>query len=124
MGGNAGTQTLTVAVRALATKELSAANAACILWKECIVASANGVVFALIAGAAAAAWFGDAPLGGVIGLAMIVNLAVAGASGMLIPLGLARAGIDPAVSAGVLLTAVADVVGFFVFLGFARIILL
>lgn len=124
MGGNAGTQTLTVAVRALATKELSAANAARILWKECVVASTNGLIFAIVAGAVAVVWFGDPVIGVVIGLAMIVTLVVAGASGMLIPLALARAGVDPAVSAGVLLTTVTDVVGFVVFLGLATLILL
>ena len=124
MGGNAGTQTLTVAVRALATKDLTAANAARLLWKECVVASANGVVFAVLAGAVAVAWFGDPVLGVAIGLAMIVNLLIAGAAGMAIPLALSRAGVDPAISAGVLLTTVTDVVGFFVFLGLARLILL
>ena len=124
MGGNAGTQTLTVAVRALATRELNAANAARILWKECVVGSTNGVVFAALAGGAAALWFGDPALGATVGAAMVVNLLVAGASGMLIPLALARAGVDPAVSGGVLLTTVTDVVGFFAFLGLARLILL
>ena len=124
MGGNAGTQTLTVAVRALTTRELNAANAARILWKECIVGSTNGVVFAALAGGAAALWFGDPALGATVGAAMVVNLLVAGASGMLIPLALARAGVDPAVSGGVLLTTVTDVVGFFAFLGLARLILL
>ena len=124
MGGNAGTQTLTVAVRALATRELNAANAARILWKECAVGSTNGVVFAALAGGAAALWFGDPALGATVGAAMVVNLLVAGASGMLIPLALARAGVDPAVSGGVLLTTVTDVVGFFAFLGLARLVLL
>ena len=124
MGGNAGTQTLTVAVRALATRELNAANAARILWKECVVGSTNGVVFAALAGGAAALWFGDPALGATVGAAMVVNLLVAGASGMLIPLALARAGVDPAVSGGVLLTTVTDVVGFFAFLGLARLVLL
>lgn len=124
MGGNAGTQTLTVAVRALATRELNAANAARILWKECVVGSINGVAFAVLAGGAAALWFGDAALGATVGAAMVANLLVAGASGMIIPLALARAGGDPAVSGGVLLTTVTDVVGFFAFLGLARLILL
>ena len=124
MGGNAGTQTLTVAVRALATRELNAANAARILWKECVVGSTNGVVFAALAGGAAALWFGDPALGATVGAAMVVNLLVAGAAGMLIPLALARAGVDPAVSGGVLLTTVTDVVGFFAFLGLARLVLL
>ena len=111
-------------VRALATKELSTAIAARILWKDCVVASTNGLIFAIVAGAVAVVWFGDPVIGVVIGLAMIVTLVVAGASGMLIPLALARAGVDPAVSAGVLLTTVTDVVGFVVFLGLATLILL
>ncbi len=124
MGGNAGTQTMTVAVRALATRELNAANAARILWKECIVASTNGILFAVVTGVVAVLWFGDPMIGAVIGLAVVINLIVAGAAGMAIPLGLARAGVDPAISAGVLLTTVTDVVGFFVFLGLARAIVL
>jgi len=124
MGGNAGTQTLTVAVRALATKELTAANAARILWKECVVGGANGIIFAVVTGAVAAAWFGMPIIGVVIGLAMIINMLIAGAAGMLIPLGLSRAGVDPAISAGILLTTVTDVVGFFAFLGLAKLIIL
>lgn len=124
MGGNAGTQTLTVAVRALATKELTAANGARIFWKECVVGGANGIIFAVLTGAVAAAWFGAPILGVVIGLAMIINLLVAGAAGMLIPLALSRAGVDPAISAGILLTTVTDVVGFFAFLGLAKLIIL
>ncbi len=115
---------MTVAVRALATKELTAANAARIVWKECRVAAANGGIFALITGTAAFLWFGDVVLGVVIGLAVIVNLLVAGASGMVIPLALSRAGVDPAISAVILLTTVTDVVGFFVFLGLAELIIL
>ncbi|MDP6353209.1 MAG: magnesium transporter, partial [Alphaproteobacteria bacterium] len=124
MGGNAGTQTLTVAVRALATRELTAANAARIFWKETIVGGYNGLGFALLAGILAWAWFGEPMLAVVIGLAMVVNLVVAGMSGILIPLAMWRAGIDPAVSAAVLLTTVTDVVGFFAFLGLAKWILL
>jgi magnesium transporter len=124
MGGNAGTQTLTVAVRALATKELTAANATRIVWKECVVGGANGVIFAIVTGAVAAIWFGVPIIGVVIGLAMIINLLIAGAAGMLIPLGLSRAGVDPAISAGILLTTVTDVVGFFAFLGLAKLIIL
>ena len=124
MGGNAGTQTLTVAVRALATRELTAANAARILWKECIVGGTNGLIFAVLAAFVASLWFASPIIGLVIGLAMIINLLVAGAAGMLIPLGLSRAGVDPAISAGILLTTVTDVVGFFAFLGLAKLIIL
>jgi magnesium transporter len=124
MGGNAGTQTLTVAVRALATRELTAANAARMLWKECMVGGTNGILFAVVTGVVAAVWFSSAIIGVVIGLAMIVNLLVAGAAGMLIPLGLQRAGVDPAISAGIFLTTITDVVGFFAFLGLAKLIIL
>jgi len=124
MGGNAGTQALTVAVRALATRELTRANALRIVWKEVIVGGVNGILFAILTGAVAAVWFGDAVIGVVIGLAMIVNLLVAGLSGVGIPVILERMKVDPAIAAGVLLTTVTDVVGFFVFLWLARIALL
>lgn len=124
MGGNAGTQTLTVAVRALATKELTSANAWRIFWKETVVGGYNGVFFAILAGALSYAWFNQPLLGIVIALAMIVNLVVAGVSGLLIPLAMWRTGMDPAISAAILLTTITDVVGFFAFLGLAKIILL
>ena len=124
MGGNAGTQTLTVAVRALATRELTAVNAARVLWKECVVGGINGIIFAVVMGLAAGLWFADPMLGAVIGLAMIVNLLVAGIAGMLIPLALHRGGLDPALSGGIFLTTITDVVGFFAFLGLAKLILL
>lgn len=117
MGGNAGTQTLTVAVRALAMKELTEANARRVVGKEVLVGAINGVLFAVITGAITWAWFGNPGLAMVIGLAMIFNLIVAGLSGALIPLALDRMKIDPAVASAVFLTTVTDVVGFFVFLG-------
>ena len=124
MGGNAGTQTLTVTVRALATKDVTPANAMRLVGKEGAVGLANGVLFAVITGAVAVAWFGDPVLGGVIALAMVVNMVVAGFAGILIPLGLDRIGVDPAVAATVLLTTITDVVGFFGFLGLAALLLL
>ncbi len=124
MGGNAGTQTLTVAVRALATRELTAANALRIVQKEILVGGVNGVLFALLVGLLAALWFGDPGLGAVIGLAMIINLLVAALAGILIPLGCVRLGVDPAIAAGVLLTTITDVVGFFTFLGLGAWLLL
>ena len=124
MGGNAGTQTLTVAVRALATRELTAANAMRIVGKELVVGTLNGILFAVLVGVVAAFWFSAPTLGVVIAVAMVINMVVAGLAGTLIPLGLARAGIDPAVAATVFLTAVTDVVGFFVFLGLAALFLL
>ncbi len=123
MGGNAGTQTLTVAVRALATKELTRANAWRIFWKETVVGGYNGAFFALLAGALSYFWFGDLMLGVVIALAMIVNMVIAGVSGLVIPLAMWRTGMDPAISAAILLTTITDVVGFFAFLGLAKIIL-
>ena len=124
MGGNAGTQTLTVAVRALATHELTTANAMRVVGKEVIVGGLNGVLFAILVGLVAAIWFGAPTLGYVIAAAMVINMLVAGLAGTLIPLGLDRAGIDPAIAATVLLTTITDVVGFFVFLGLAAMFLL
>ena len=124
MGGNAGAQTLTVAARALATREPTAVNAARMVRKECAVASINGMIFAAVTGAGAALRFGDPLIGAAIGLAIVVDLPVAGASGMPIPLALARAGVDPAVSAGAPIATVADAVGFFAFLALAKAIVL
>lgn len=124
MGGNAGTQTLTVAVRALATRELTAANAARTVWKEVCVGTLNGALFAVLMGLVAWLWFADPLLGGVIAAAMIFNLLIAGLAGALVPLTLDRLGIDPAIAASVFLTTVTDVVGFFAFLGLAHVVLL
>ena len=124
MGGNAGTQALTVTVRALATKDVTAANTARLIGKEGVVGLANGVVFAVIVGVVTLFWFGNAQLSVVIASAMVVNMVVAGFSGILIPLGLDRIGVDPAIAATVLLTTVTDVVGFFFFLGLAALVLL
>ncbi|WP_114394232.1 magnesium transporter [Oleisolibacter albus] len=123
MGGNAGTQTLTVAVRALATRELSQANALRVVGKEVLVGAANGTLFAVIAGGVAYAWFHDPLIGLVIAAAMVVNLLCAGLFGALIPLVLDRLKIDPAVASGVFLTTVTDVVGFLAFLGLASWVL-
>ncbi len=124
MGGNAGTQSLTVAVRALAMKELTAANAGRVIGKEFLVGALNGVLFAGLIGVVAWVWFDSVALGVVIGLAMSVNMLVAGLAGSTIPLMLDRIGIDPAVASSVFLTTVTDIVGFFVFLGLAALILL
>ena len=124
MGGNAGTQSLTVAVRALAMKELTAANARRVIGKELLVGALNGVLFAGLIGVVTWIWFGSVALGVVIGLAMTVNMLVAGLAGTTIPLMLERMGIDPAVASSVLLTTITDIVGFFVFLGLAALILL
>ncbi len=124
MGGNAGTQTMTVAVRALAMKELTPTNTMRVIGKELLVGGFNGILFAALTGAVAWVWFGSPALGVVIALAMIINMVVAGLAGTTIPLVLERAGIDPAVASGVVLTAITDVVGFFGFLGLAALILL
>ena len=124
MGGNAGTQTLTVAVRALATRELTATNAARLVNKEVLVGLLNGVLCAILVGVVATVWFGEVSLGLVLAAAMIINLLVAGLCGILIPLGLQRTGIDPALAATVFLTTITDVVGFLAFLGLAAWLLL
>jgi magnesium transporter len=124
MGGNAGTQTMTVAVRALAMKELTRTNTLRVIGKELLVGGFNGILFAALTGGVAWIWFGSPALGVVIALAMIINMVVAGLAGTTIPLVLERAGIDPAVASGVVLTAITDVVGFFGFLGLAALFLL
>ena len=123
MGGNAGTQSLTVAVRALAMKELTSTNAVRVIGKEALVGVFNGLLFALLIGIVVWLWFGSVGLGVVIGLAMIVNMFVAGLAGTTIPLALDRMGIDPALASSVFLTTLTDVVGFFVFLGLAALLL-
>ncbi len=124
MGGNAGTQTLTVAVRALAMKDLSGATAQRFVGKELLVGVINGLFFAVLAGLVAWLWFGAPGIGLVIAAAMVINMVVAGLSGTLIPIGLERLGIDPAIASSVFLTTVTDVVGFFAFLGLAAVFLL
>tara|TARA_B100001123_G_scaffold446601_1_gene601544 strand:+ start:90 stop:1454 length:1365 start_codon:yes stop_codon:yes gene_type:complete len=124
MGGNAGTQTMTVAVRALATKELTGSNAFKIVGKEIFVGGINGIIFAFIIGFIASYWFSDKLLGFTIALAMIINLLVAGLVGALIPITLNKFKIDPALASGVILTTVTDVFGFLSFLGLATILLI
>ncbi len=124
MGGNAGIQTVTVTVRALAMGELTAANAARFIGKEAVVGSLNGLLFAFLLAAGVLILFGDMRLAGVIGAAMMCNLLAAALAGSMIPLGLQRFGIDPAVSSTVFLTMVTDVIGFLTFLGLATIFLL
>lgn len=124
MGGNAGTQTLTVSVRALAMKELTATNAFKIVTKETFVGGINGFIFALIIGLLTAYWFEDTLLGFVIASAMILNLIIAGLAGTLIPLTLNKFNIDPALASGVILTTITDVFGFLSFLGLATIVII
>jgi magnesium transporter len=120
-GGNAATQTMTVAVRALATRELGATNAFRVVMRESMVGLVNGIAFAVITGIAAVAWFGIPGLGLVIGLAIICNLVAGALGGILIPMFLERMRADPAVASGTFVTTVTDVVGFFSFLGIATL---
>ncbi|WP_312846772.1 magnesium transporter [Stappia sediminis] len=119
MGGNAGSQTMTVAVRALATQELGSRNVWRVLRREVLVAVLNGAALAILMGLVAMLWFGNAGLGVVIALAIIVNQLFAGLSGLGIPILLDRFGVDPAIASSVFVTTVTDVVGFFAFLGIA-----
>jgi magnesium transporter len=119
MGGNAGSQTMTVTVRALATRDLDIYNAARIIRRELGVGFINGLVFAVLIGMVAGFWFRDPNLGGIIAAAMIINMFAAALAGILIPLVLDRLKIDPAVASAVFVTTVTDCVGFFAFLGLA-----
>lgn len=121
MGGNAGTQTMTVAVRALATQDLGRANAMRVIIRESAVGLLNGLLFAALMAAIAYFWFGSDELGLVIGVAMVVNLFAAAVAGILIPLGLEALDLDPAIASSVFVTTVTDVVGFFAFLGLAAL---
>ena len=124
MGGNAGTQTLTVSVRALATKELTPSNTVRIVAKETFVGGINGIIFAILTGFISSYWFSDPQLGIVIAFAMILNLLVAGMAGTLIPITLNKLKIDPALASGVILTTITDVFGFLSFLGLASIFII
>lgn len=123
MGGNAGTQTMTIAVRALATRDLVPFNVSRIITREVMVGFINGIMFAVLMGLAGGLWFENAALGLVLAAAMIINMLAAGFAGILIPIGLDKMGVDPAVSSAVFLTTVTDVVGFFAFLGLAALVL-
>ena len=120
-GGNAGTQTMTVAVRALATRELGPHNMMRVIGREVFVGFLNGMLFATIVGAMAVVRFGVLDLGFVIAAAMVINLIAAALGGILIPLALHRMKVDPAVASGAFVTTITDVVGFFSFLGFAAL---
>jgi len=124
MGGNAGTQTVTVAVRALALRQIDRAAASSFVRRELAVAVLNGIVFAILAASISFLWFRDQDIAAVMAVAMFANLVVAGLSGTLVPLGLVRVGVDPAVASSVFITTITDVVGFFVFLGLAALYLI
>lgn len=123
MGGNTGTQSLTIAVRAIATRDLTRANAWRVVRREVAVAMLNGVAFAVLMGLVGWLGYGIPLLGVVIACAMLVNLAVAGLAGVLVPMGLNRLGVDPALASGTFVTTITDVVGFFSFLGLATLVL-
>jgi magnesium transporter len=120
-GGNAATQTMTVAVRALATRELSSSNAMRVAMREVTVGLLNGVAFGVLTGIGAGVWFASPGIGVVIGLAMVTNLIAGALGGIMVPLTLDRLGYDPAVSSGAFVTTVTDVVGNFAFLGIATL---
>jgi magnesium transporter len=124
MGGNAGTQTLTVAVRAIATRELTTTNTLRVVGKELGVGILNGLAFACVVGVASYIWYGNVMLSLALAGATVVTLIIAGLSGTLIPLWLMRVGVDPAIASGIVLTTITDIVGFGVFLWLGAMILL
>jgi len=124
MGGNAGTQSLTVAVRSLATRDLTSTNLWRIIRREGLVGVLNGVIFAVVIGGIGILWFGDLDLGAILAVAMIINMVAAGLAGIAIPIGLERIRVDPAIASSVFVTTVTDVVGFLAFLGIATLYLL
>jgi magnesium transporter len=124
MGGIAGTQTLTLMVRGMATGQVSARNTMAILRKELAVGILNGIVFSIIVAVIAFLWYGNAGLGIVMAIAIIINLVVGALAGALIPVVLKRMSIDPALAGGVVLTTVTDVIGILAFIGLASYLLL
>ncbi|MCU0911690.1 MAG: magnesium transporter, partial [Rhodobacteraceae bacterium] len=124
MGGNAGTQSMTVAVRSIATRDLTARNLGRVIRREAAVGGLNGAAFGLIMAAVAGLWFGVPMLSAVIAVAMLLTLLAAALAGIVIPILLDRAGVDPALASGPFVTTVTDVVGFFAFLGLAAAMLL
>ena len=124
MGGNAGTQSLTVAVRAIATRDLTGANVWRVIRREVLVGLINGLIFAVLMGLVGAIWFDNMMLGLVIAVAMVINMVVAGLAGTGVPILLEKMGVDPALASGAFVTTVTDVIGFFAFLGLAAVWLL
>jgi len=123
MGGIAGSQTLTIAIRGLALGQISESNAKALIFKEGAVGVLNGIMWACVVALIVIMWFQNLSLGIIIGLAMIINLIIAALAGAFIPLALKRYNIDPAIAGGVILTTVTDVVGFMTFLGLAALFL-
>jgi magnesium transporter len=123
MGGVAGSQTLTIAIRGIALGQISKSNSRILMMKEVAVGIFNGFIWATVVAVVVSVWFDDTSIGFIIGLAMIINLIVAAFAGALIPMTLNRFGVDPAIAGGVILTTVTDVVGFMTFLGLATLFL-
>jgi magnesium transporter len=123
MGGNAGTQTLTLVVRGLAVGTISESNARRLLSRELMIGAVNGLIWALVVAVVVVWWYGNLVIGALIAAAMVINLAFAAFSGVAIPFLVRRLGVDPALASGVILTTVTDVVGFFAFLGLATLFL-
>lgn len=124
MGGIAGSQTLTLVIRGIALRQIGRTNAVLLLWKELAIGILNGLLWAIIVAMIAGAWFHNHEIGLLIGAALIINMVCAALAGVSIPLLLEKAGIDPALAGGVLLTTVTDVIGFIAFLGLATIYLI
>jgi len=124
MGGNAGTQTLTLVVRGMSLGTITSSNARRVLIKELMVGTVNGLLWAFIVSVVAVVWYKNLLLGGLIAMAMFINLGFAALSGVSIPILVRKLGVDPALASGVILTTVTDVVGFLAFLGLATIFLL
>jgi magnesium transporter len=124
MGGIAGTQTLTLMVRGMATGQVSAGNTPALLRKELAVGLLNGIVFSVVIAAIAMIWYDDVPLGLVMAAAILLNLLAGALAGALVPILLKRMSIDPALAGGVVLTTVTDVIGIVAFIGLASFVLL
>jgi magnesium transporter len=124
MGGVAGSQVLVLVVRGMALGQISRANLRYLLNREIAIAALNGLMVATVVASVAAVAFQDIKLGGIIALAMVINLIVAGIAGSTLPSLLRRLDIDPAIAGGVVLTTITDVTGFFVFLGLATLLYL
>lgn len=122
MGGIAGSQTLTLVIRAMALGQVQAGNTRYLLFKELSVGALNGLLWAAVIGTTAALWFDNPSLGGIIASAMVLNLVVAAGAGALIPMVMKKMGIDPALAGSVVLTTVTDIVGFMAFLGLATLL--
>ncbi len=123
MGGIAGTQTVTLLIRGLALGQVQWANARWLLWKEIAVGGLNGLIWAAVIGAITVLWFETWQIAGIIAAAMLINLLAAAAVGVLVPLALRRMKIDPALSAGVILTTFTDCIGFATLLGLGALFL-